>query len=346
VCRDGTLTLERKAWYDFAKNAIISSETKMHTCLNDVCCLVSSAAVNASAAATTDAETLACNVALGYFGPLCGACDRDNEQGRGFFTRSGRGCGECWLPWITWSTVSTMAVALLFVIGYFVVRHSFAASQGDYGATVQKVMISHLQMLGVLGIFKARGTAVFNDVVNRPAEIIGGSFTSMLPVKCALQSQIYGPFLLNMSMPLIMLALAAVILIPKALGERCMRERRKGHEAPPFKGKLNLPRRLVVLTALRDPMTAADIAEWHAPFKSSQRFSGVVVFVLFSFYPTLVASVASLFNCTQAIGGSAYLVVDLTVKCYEGMHLLFMAFAFIGAVVCVYCVMFLPAPLS
>jgi hypothetical protein len=234
-----------------------------------------------------------------------------------------------------------MAVALLFVIGYFVVRHSFAASQGDYSATVQKVMISHLQMLGVLGIFKARGTAVFNDVVNRPAEIIGGSFTSMLPVKCALQSQIYGPFLLNMSMPLIMLALAAVILIPKALGERCMRERRKGHEAPPFKGKLNLPRRLVVLTALRDPMTAADIAEWHAPFKSSQRFSGVVVFVLFSFYPTLVASVASLFNCTQAIEGSAYLVVDLTVKCYEGMHLLFMAFAFIGAVVCVYCVMFL-----
>lgn len=52
-----------------------------------------------------------------------------------------------------------------------------------------------------------------------------------------------------------------------------MRERRKGHEAPPFKGKLNLPRRLVVLTALRDPMTAADIAEWHAPFKSSQQIS-------------------------------------------------------------------------
>ena len=334
VCRNGKLTLERNAWYDFEKNAIISSETKMHTCLNDVCCLVSPAAVNAPAA-TTDAEMLACNVALGYFGPLCGACDRDNEQGHGFFTRSGQGCGECWLTQLTWFAVSAMALALLFVIGYFVVRHSFAASQGDYSATVQKVMISHLQMLGVLGIFKARGTEVFNDVVNRPAEIIVGSFTSMLPVKCALQSQIYGPFLLNMGMPLIMLAIAAVILIPKALGERCMRDRRKGRQAPPFKGKFNLPRRLVVLTALRDPMAAADVAEWHAPFKPSQRISGVVVFILFSFYPTLVASVASLYNCTHDIEGSAYLVVDLTVKCYEGTHLLFMAFAFIGAIVCV-----------
>ena len=53
-------------------------------------------------------------------------------------------------------------------------------------------------MLGVLGIFKAKGTATFNEIASRPAEVVGGSVTSMLPIKCALQSQIYGPFLLTM----------------------------------------------------------------------------------------------------------------------------------------------------
>ena len=47
-------------------------------------------------------------------------------------------------------------------------------------------------MLGVLGIFKAKGTATFNEFVNRPAEIVGGSFTSVLPIKCTLGSQAYG----------------------------------------------------------------------------------------------------------------------------------------------------------
>ena len=47
-------------------------------------------------------------------------------------------------------------------------------------------------MLGVLGIFKAKGTATFNKFVNRPAEIVGGSFTSVLPIKCTLGSQAYG----------------------------------------------------------------------------------------------------------------------------------------------------------
>jgi hypothetical protein len=74
---------------------------------------------------------------------------------------------------------------------------SFDRLPGDYSSVVNKILISHLQMLGVLGIFKAKGTAIFNEVVNRPAEIVGGSFTSVLPIKCALGSQVYGAF--NMS---------------------------------------------------------------------------------------------------------------------------------------------------
>jgi len=188
-------------------------------------------------------------------------------------------------------------------------------------------------MLGVLGIFKAKGTQLFNEIVSRPSEVVGGSLTSVLPIKCALKSQIYGPFLLNMALPFILLAIAGLLLIPKTLGEMLIRQRRKGREVPTWKGKWRLPRRVAVLTWLREPMDKQDIALWHDKFHPKQRLAGVAVFILFTVYPTLVASIASLYNCTTQINGYEYLVVDLTVTCYEGMHLLFLAFASVGALV-------------
>ena len=97
-------------------------------------------------------------------------------------------------------------------------------------------------MLGVLGVFKAKGTDVFNEVASRPAEVVGGSFTSVLPIKCALHSQVYGPFLLTMFLPFILLGVAALLMIPKILVEMMMRKGRADKEAPVFKGKVNMPR--------------------------------------------------------------------------------------------------------
>ena len=136
-------------------------------------------------------------------------------------------------------------------------------------------------MVGVLGIFKAKGTKVFNELVARPSEIIGGSLTSLLPIKCALQSQIYGTFLLNMTLPLILLVVAALIMIPTALVEKRIREGRGARVAPVFKGVANIPRRLAFHTVMRSPMTADDIAEWRGPFYPMKRFAGIVVFLLF-----------------------------------------------------------------
>jgi hypothetical protein len=190
-------------------------------------------------------------------------------------------------------------------------------------------------MLGVLGIFKAKGTAVFNEAALRPAEVVGGSFTSMLPIKCALQSQIYGPFLLAMALPFLLLALAGLLLIPIYLGKKAMRKKRVGQNAPRFKVRCNLPRCIGCCRAMRKPMTAADIEEWHSPFAPTQRLAGVAVFLIFSLYPSLVAAIASIFNCTAPIDGVQYLVADLTVTCYEGWHIAFVIFAIVGAVVCV-----------
>ena len=136
-------------------------------------------------------------------------------------------------------------------------------------------------MVGVLGIFKAKGTKVFNELVARPSEIIGGSLTSMLPIKCALQSQIYGTFLLNMSLPLILLVVAALIMIPTALVQRRMRRRRGARAAPVFKGVAIIPRCLAFHTLMRSPMTADDIVEWRGPFYPAKRFAGITVFLLF-----------------------------------------------------------------
>ena len=321
-CVGGVLTLEKKAWYP-PSTVVFTSTTEMHKCFNDESC------------ETYDENgRVRCNIGKGYFGPLCGGCDRDNEQGAGFFTRSGLGCAKCWIDSLSWLAFVGIGLGVVFAMTYLDVLHTFAAPKGEYGATVQKMLMSHLQMLGVLGIFKARGTQVFNDVVNRPAEIVGGSFTSLMPIKCALKSQVYGPFLLNMSLPIILLFVAAVIMIPKYLYEKCARKRRIDNDdpVPTFKGKFNLPRFLAPFSFLRLPMTPADVKAWKAKSFSVQgRFAGVAVFTMFTLYPTLVSSIASIWNCTGVIDGSQYLVADLTVVCYESRHNVFIFLASVGA---------------
>ena len=159
------------------------------------------------------------------------------------------------------------------------------------GATVQKIGISYLQMVGVLGIFKARGTQFFNDVVSRPSDIVGGSLTSLLPIKCALGSQIYGPFIVNMLLPPLALAGAALIMVPTAIVERHIRNRRSRSKAPVFKGKFNIPRCLAVHKLMRSPMTEADKDEWLGDFFPVQRLAGVGAFLLFFMYVANAVSV-------------------------------------------------------
>ena len=80
-------------------------------------------------------------------------------------------------------------------------------------------------------------------------------------------------------------------------------------------------------------MTENDKIEWLADFNSVERISGVIVFILFTLYVSLVASIASQYNCTALIEGRSYLVADFTVVCYEGMHVAFLILASVGAIV-------------
>jgi hypothetical protein len=321
-CRKGKLAIKKGSWYPFETDKEVRKDTEMHACFNDEACLY-----------TNDQRDLACAGKLGYFGPLCGACDRDNGHGHGHFTRSGNGCAGCWHLVGSWFAFIGLGILVAVLVVYLVVQHSFAAAKGEYGATVQKVAISYIQMLGVLGIFKARGTAVFNEMMARPAEVVGGSITSMLPIKCALESQIYGPFIANMALPPLIFTVAIIVLIPKAIYEYMVRKGRADAEAPVYKGKLNIPRKMAIYRVMREPMTAGDIIEWRGEFFPMQRLAGVTAFVLFGLYPTLVKSIASLFNCTENIEGVQYLVADLTVVCYKGRHTSFLIAGIAGTLI-------------
>jgi hypothetical protein len=90
--------------------------------------------------------TVECAATKGYGGVICGECDRDNEHGYGFFTRSGRGCTKCWADQVSWVAVVGMGLCVVLGLAYIVFQHSFAAEVGAYGATVQKIVISHLQV--------------------------------------------------------------------------------------------------------------------------------------------------------------------------------------------------------
>ena len=59
-------------------------------------------------------------------------------------------------------------------------------------------------------------------------------------------------------------------------------------------------------------------------FDPKRRFMAVMVLVMYSLFPTLVASTASMFNCSDPIAGKRYLMADLSVTCYEDAHLLFL----------------------
>ena len=280
-------------------------------------------------------------------------------------------------------------------------------------------------MLGVLGIFKARGTKVFNEWIGKTSQIAGGSLTSMLAIKCILGTQVYGPFLLNMALPFIIAILLFIVIIPTTFFRRLwekrrrhrineMRERREAFAlAPdaredilrpkwepivdfgglccgiPRKTELALPccrkaageeyirnrvrkkqgrpalapeyRALLPIDTFvwmgiphacllsckycRVATTAAEKGAWRAtnavmrqrvPFKPGRRFVAVMVLLMYSLYPTLVASTASIFNCTDKIYGKQYLMADLTVTCYEGWHVWYLAGA--GISVIVYCI--------
>jgi hypothetical protein len=151
-CINGELQIETRMWLPprVWGNLTLDENTVLYRCFNDECCVTP----------PTFSYTVECDAGNGYMGPLCGACDRDNLQGRGRFTRSGRGCFACWRDEFVWLASCAMACALIIGVAYLVVHHTFAAPRGEYGGTVQKMLMSHLQV-GEIHVNAAAGSLLY-----------------------------------------------------------------------------------------------------------------------------------------------------------------------------------------
>ena len=319
-CVGGVLKWQEKAWYNPAiAIAAIDEDTEVHTCFNDECCV------------HLEDTRVQCVAALGYIGPLCGACDRKLD-----FMRSGFGCLKCWPVLSSVASSALMCLAFFAIVCWFSIFTDFDREKNDYSSVVLKIIFSHLQMLGILGIFKAKGSAIFNEVVNRPAEIIGGSVSSVLPIKCLMNSQAYGTFIINMLLPFIVAILASVIIVIYGTFDTCVKRRRETSETPTYKGRFGLHRCCAVYTCLRVPMSRIDSESYRAPIRKAHRLVAVLVFFLFTLFPTLVSSVAKIMNCSDPIESKRYLLADLSVTCFEDWHIVYIVSAVIFFLI--YCV--------
>ena len=139
-----------------------------------------------------------------------------------------------------------------------------------------------------------------------------------------------GTFTMNMLLPFFIVAIAVGALLPMKKVDSVIKKKRAGKVVPVFKGVMGLPRILAPFNCMRRSMTPSDIREWTIPTSFGTRLVGVLVFTLFTLYPTLVSSIAKIVNCSDAIGGKYYLLADLTVTCYEEWHIVYLC----GACVC------------
>jgi hypothetical protein len=311
ICESNEITLLNGWWFDSEAVARsgkeVTSETEVFMCLNENSCVV-------------DVVNVTVSCSAGYMGVLCGAC---NLKGEGYM-RSGQICRKCDSFATNVIFVTAMAVIAVAYILYVIAFQDFASTENDQRGVVIKIAMSFCQMLAVLGVFKARGTVLFNELVQRPASIAGGGISSVLQLKCLMNSQIYGTFMLSMMTPIIACTLTAILIGPVWFIKRVQEMLRASY--PPRRAPIE---KVNVLRCCRkERMEDWEKKLWlHArtrndreAFRPIARFVAVLVFVLFGIYPTLVKSIFSIFRCSEPIGGKMYLTDDFTVQCWVGWH--------------------------
>jgi len=322
LCEENTVVVLSHFWFAPVEKKI-DDTVAVFECLNDLCC---------SDPLPIEAAQKAVECNEGYGGVLCGACDMVKG-----YVRSGQGCVLCWAMRynivVALGMLSGLIGVLVFIIGF----KNFEPKLGEYHTVIAKMIMSYCQMLMVLGIFKARGTQLFNDITQRPAEIVGGSLTSAFPIKCLLQSSLYGPFVLNMLTPILVGLLSLVILLPVWVLKVIERRTRASLPQP------RVPPKQCDATQCckKRPLTPWEASQFqlvherlrYTAFDPIMRVQSVLVFVMFSVYPTLVKSLSSILLCTESIAGKQYLWEDLSVVCWEGTHWYYVSFGAVCGVV-------------
>ena len=131
--------------------------------------------------------------------------------------------------------------------------------------------------------------------------MVGGGISAALPLKCLLQSQIYGSFFVNMLTPFFAIVVTAVLIGPVLVCKRiheAVRASRPPRRPPVEKVRICHCCRTAKLESWEQGVWHKEqIQKEHGIFQPGPRFIAVLVFVLFGIYPTLVKSIFSIFRC-------------------------------------------------
>jgi hypothetical protein len=319
-------------WFPpIADGKIFDEDVQMIECLNEKSC--NQPSYDETGEVATPPREVTCRT--GYTGVLCGVCETSK-----FYIRSGRMCRQCdeydqyigkgMHGLLNWVLTGGMLLVVLGWLIYIVAFHNFEIMRGDHRSVVLKIIMSFCQMLSVLGIFKARGTAMFNEIMRQPADLAGGGISGASFLKCSLNSvypgisQLYVNFTINMlTLPGVAI-LTGIVILPIGLVKAILRRRRQAMKIgdPPLRKRdwKRCCRRRPTTPWERLKWTESNTKAYYAVWRPCSRLPAVVVFVMFGIYPTLVKSIFAVLRCTN-IQGTNYLDDDLARECYVGVHI-------------------------
>ena len=197
-CSAGIAVVHPNYW--FARGVGGTSTATFAQCMNAENCV-----------AALDAQSVDCTE--GYAGPACGACSTE-EPG---YARLGTWCVQCPSLWLSIVGMVVMSVGLcaLFVLFLATIGiHEFSSEV----IAVAKLFLSHLQVVGILCMYRASGSGQLVQALGWMVAP-GGHILSLDVLQCVGGSNFYAPLMVTAALaPGIFLA--AFPLLPAAFGLR------------------------------------------------------------------------------------------------------------------------------
>ena len=255
---------------------------------------------------------------LGYTGPLCGVCDTSAN-----FVRSGNSCIECWPHGL--NIMIILAFLTVLIIGLIYIAVFQSVKKASPGKIALRILLTYIQMLSSLGLFQAQATQTFRDIFG-VSDVLGGSFVSWPPLQCTLGLSYYMKFIVNISLPFLMVPLSITLAaITLSIRAACASERWRHATA------VRVVRRCVAVSKVESRIpTSPVVAKGHhqghhcSDFKSylrSKAYLAPAVFVLFLSYNVISTTAAKMFQCRpETIDGRRFLEANLAIPCYDTFH--------------------------
>lgn len=276
LCIDGILLLRDKFFRpDGERHLPITNASELHPCFNDEACLVNSSSRSYSCL-------------TGYEGPLCGVCSEG-------FAMFGVACRHCWSSEWSQMVVALLVVAFLGAVGYLAARaaregsanalmkrdHDDAGEDSSNRAVATRIVLSHLQALGALSVYRAYGTSVFRDMLSVTLTV-SATPLSWGPIQCALNLDFVDRFWGTLALvPVIMVAVVGTYLLMAVISRQSV------------ENYFAQRRWLVALTLI----------------------------LFLAYMPVMKLMITTLDCYDRSVGGRWYLEADLGVECFGPTHL-------------------------